>query len=117
MTTKAVFAIVTLTSVSLGSALFAKDLAAPEALALLSGKSLSCTSEGRPVTIDFSKADAKGRIKYKATVGGQKFSNSYRSTKKGKLVQGSSNAPRSVSVDGKGLITIKGRGVPTAVCK
>ena len=117
MTTKTIFAIVALTSVSLGGALHAKDLPAPEALTLLSGKSLNCKAEGQPVRIDFSKIDAKGRVKYTAFVSGKKYSNSYRSTKKGKLVQGSSNAPRSVSVDGKGLITIKGRGVPTAVCK
>ncbi len=115
--TKTVFAAVTLVSISLGGALHAKELSAPEAIALLSGKSLNCKAEGQPVRIDFGKVDAKGRVKYKAIVSGRKFSDSYRSNKKGKLVQGSSNAPRSVSVDGKGLITLKGRGIPTAVCK
>ena len=117
MTTKTIFAIVALTSFSLAGTLHAKELSAPEAIALLSGKTLNCKAEGQPVKIEFRNVDAKGRVKYTAFVSGQRFSDSYRGTKKGKLVQGSSNSQRSVSVDGNGVITLKGRGIPTAVCK
>lgn len=105
------------TAIALAGPLHAKQLSAPDALQLLSGKNLSCEADGSPVKLKFGKANAKGRIKFTGKFRGRSISNGYKTNKKGMLVNASTGKARSVSVDAEGRITIKGKGVPDTVCK
>ena len=105
-------------AIALAGPLHAKQLSAPDALQLLSGKSLSCDADGNPVKLKFGKANAKkGRIAFKGKFRGRSISSGYKTNKQGMLVNASTGKARSVSVDAKGRITIKGKGVPDTVCK
>jgi hypothetical protein len=114
---KRFFTVVTLATIAFSSPTHAKELSGADALALLNGKNLNCTADGKNVTINFGAPNAKGRIKFKVTMDGRTISNGYRMTKKGTLVNDKTNVPRSVSTGAGGTIILKGRGVPDAVCK
>ncbi|MGH1452074.1 MAG: hypothetical protein ACRBBV_02795 [Paracoccaceae bacterium] len=91
------------------------ELLGDDLVAAVSGKSFTCTAGGAPMTITFSRANAKGAVSYKGRWKGRDFASSYKLNRKGKYAN--NGKTRKFTRNAKGQLVISGGDVPHAYCK
>ncbi|MDQ2094850.1 hypothetical protein [Rhodalgimonas zhirmunskyi] len=111
---KTVFTLLTSAGLILASPALADELTGAALVSALSGKSFSCTAEGKKMTMQFAQAKKNGSVSYKGVWGGRSFKSEYRLSKKGRY--SNQGRGRKISTDGKGHFVFTGAGVPKAVC-